>query len=63
MLTETYLWRQRGLIHFMVLYCALMAWVDSSRTPLNNHQISPPSKGQINPQTKGSIKSQQLDRR
>ena len=63
MLTETYLWRQRGLIHFMVLYCALMAWVDSSRAPLNTHQISPPSKGQINPQSKGPIKSQHLDRR
>ena len=32
MTTETYLWRQRGLIHFMVLYLAMVGSVSSGQT-------------------------------
>jgi len=37
MVTETYLWRQRGLIHFMIIYLALTAAVapEASSKPLN----------------------------
>jgi O-antigen ligase len=37
MVTETYLWRQRGLIHFMIIYLAITAAVapEASSKPLN----------------------------
>ena len=31
MTTETYLWRQRGLIYFMVLYLAMVGSVSSGQ--------------------------------
>ncbi len=38
MFTETYLWRQRGLIHFMILYLALTAAVDPHPEALKSNQ-------------------------
>jgi len=38
MITETYLWRQRGLIHFMILYLALTAAVNTKSEQRNLSQ-------------------------
>jgi O-antigen ligase len=38
MFTETYLWRQRGLIHFMILYLALTAAIDPHPEALKSNQ-------------------------
>lgn len=41
MFTETYLWRQRGLIHFMLIYIVLTAATDVTLPESNPSQITP----------------------
>ena len=41
MCTETYLWRQRGLIHFMIIYLVLTATTDASLPESNLNQLNP----------------------
>ncbi|MGB5668060.1 MAG: O-antigen ligase family protein, partial [Maribacter sp.] len=35
-ITESYLWRQRGLYHFLVLYCLLFKSIPSGNEPITN---------------------------
>ena len=41
MVTETYLWRQRGLIHFMLIYLVLTAATDAPLVESNPSQTNP----------------------
>ena len=50
MVTETYLWRQRGLIHFMILYLALTAAVNLNSEPLQIQSLSRRAKTNKPPQ-------------
>lgn len=40
-LTESYIWRQRGLYHFLILYCLLIKTVPIGPWKSNNQSVSP----------------------